>query len=411
MERGKLKVLKNVNLLILAVILAGTYLTQIQDLLFLIVVFLALFINNKLTISFNMPGEGIYLIMLLGGLTIGIANLLGGKYTIYEIFKHTYYYLVLFLYWHIGEQLIRSRKVQRITFLKTVLAAATITSLVDIITCVGNIAKSSSFDINSFRNLIGAGNTISLIGVYLCLVYKREIGLSKGKANLILTICVISSVIHFSRMLLLYAGIFVLISGVRLINVRWLKYAVVGILCIGAVWCIFPDLTQLYINKLLSSFTEINFKTNIWNDTTIVHNWRGYEVSCAIDQFKQSPFINQLVGSGFGTTLDVKGYAYLVTNEKRLSFLHNGYFTQLLIWGILGIVCFFVWIILILKRTSVMKFQKDKRFAKSIVLIVLVANYFVMGPFFSATVASLFFYISMLFGLNRETAIIGQVEI
>lgn len=406
-----MKAVKNVNLLILAVLLAGTYLTQIQDLLFLMVVLLALLINNKLTISFNMPGEGIYLIMLFWGLAIGLDNLLGGKYTIYEIFKHTYYYLVLFLYWHIGEQLIRSRKVQRITFLKTVLAAATIISLVDIITCVGDIAKSSWFDINSFRNLVGAGNIISVIGVYLCLVYKKEIGLSKGKTNLILMICVISSVIHFSRMMLLYTGIFVLISGVRLINLRWLKYAVVGILCIGAVWCIFPDLTQLYINKLLSSFTEINFKTNIWNDITIVNNWRGYEVSCAIDQFKQSPLINQLVGSGFGTTLDVKGYAYLVTNEKRLSFLHNGYFTQLLIWGILGIVCFFVWIILILKRTSVMKFQKDKRFAKSIVLIVLVANYFVMGPFFSATVASLFFYISMLFGLNRETAIIGQVEI
>ena len=406
-----MKAVKNVNLLILAVLLAGTYLTQIQDLLFLMVVLLALLINNKLKISFNMPGERIYLIMLFWGLAIGLANLLGGKYTIYEIFKHTYYYLVLFLYWHIGEQLIRSRKVQRITFLKTVLAAATIISLVDIITCVGDIAKSSSSDINSFRNLVGAGNIISVIGVYLCLVYKKEIGLSKGKTNLILMICVISSVIHFSRMMLLYTGIFVLISGVRLINLRWLKYAVVGILCIGAVWCIFPDLTQLYINKLLSSFTEINFKTNIWNDITIVNNWRGYEVSCAIDQFKQSPLINQLVGSGFGTTLDVKGYAYLVTNEKRLSFLHNGYFTQLLIWGILGIVCFFVWIILILKRTSVMKFQKDKIFARSIVLIVLVANYFVMGPFFSATVASLFFYISMLFGLNRETAIIGQVEI
>lgn len=403
--------LKNVNLLILAVFLAGTYFTQIQDLLFLIVVLLTLLINNKSKISFNMPGEGIYLIMLFWGLAIGLANLLGGQYTIYEIFKHTYYYLVLFLYWHIGEQLIRSRKVQRITFLKTVLAAATIISLVDIITCVGNIAKSSSLDINSFRNLIGTGNIISVIGVYLCLVYKKEIGLSKGKTNLILMTCVISSAIHFSRMLLLYMGIFVLISGVRLINLRWLKYAVVGILCIGAVLCIFPDLTQSYINKLLSSFTEINFKTNTWNDITIVHNWRGYEVSCAIDQFKHSPLINQLVGNGFGTTLDVKGYAYLVTNEKRISFLHNGYFTQLLIWGILGIVCFFTWIILILKRASTMKIQKDKRFANSIILIVIVANYFVMGPFFSATVAGLFFYISMLFGLNRETAIIEQAEI
>lgn len=406
-----LKFIKYMNLLMLGIILAGTYLTQIQNLLFLIAVSFALLVNSKFTISFNMPGKGLYLIMFLWGLVIGVVNFFGGKCTMYEAFKHAYYYLVPFLYWYIGEQLVRSGKIQRIAFFKTFLAASTIISLTDVITCIGNIAEASLFDINLLRDLIGTGNIISVIGIYLCLVYKKEIGLSKGKINLILVICIISSIIHFSRMMLLYAGIFVFISGIRLINMRWLKYVVVGTLCIGVVWCVFPGLTQSYINKLLSSFTEINFKTNIWNDTTIVHNWRGYEVSCAIDQFKQSSFVSQLFGGGFGTTFDVKGYAYLVTDGKRLSFLHNGYFTQLLIWGILGVVCFFMWIILLLKKANVMRLQKDKRFAKSLILIVLVANYFVMGPFFSATVASLFFYISVLFKLNGQVATKGQVEI
>ena len=74
-----MRCLKNVNLLILAVLLAGTYLTQIQDLLFLIVVLLALLINNKLTISFNMPGEGIYLIMLFWGLAIALTYIAAYK--------------------------------------------------------------------------------------------------------------------------------------------------------------------------------------------------------------------------------------------------------------------------------------------------------------------------------------------
>lgn len=396
-----MKALKNVNLWILGVILAGTYLSQMQNLIFLIIILFVLLINNKFTIAFNMPGEKIYLIMFLWGLVIGIVHLSGDEYTTYDILKHAYYYLMLFLYWHIGEQLIRANKIQRTTFFKAILVASMIICSVDIITCISNIAKVSTFDINSFRNLMGAGNIISVLGVYLCLVYKKEIGFSKRKLNLILGLCVISSVIHFSRMMLLYAIILVLISGIRLINFRWLKYVVVSLLCVGIVWCIFPDLTQLYINKLLSSFTEINFKATIWNDTTIVHNWRGYEVSCAIDQFKQSAFLSQLFGSGFGTTLDVKGYAYLVTKNERLSFLHNGFFTQLLIWGIVGIVCFFLWIVLILKKSNKVKFKQDRRFVKSLVLIVLVANYFIMGPFFNAAVASLFLYISILIGIAK----------
>lgn len=393
----------NLNFWILSIVLAGTYLSQRANLIFLLVILILLLAKNKFIISFNMPGEKLYFLMLFWGIFIGLIGLYRNVYTNYEIFKHAYYYIVLFLYWHIGEQLIRTKQVQRNIFFENVLIAAFIISTVDIIGGVFNITKVAATDIYSFRNLIGAGNIISVIGIYLCLTYKKEIELSKNTINLILGVCVISSLIHFSRMMLLYIAIFALASGIRLINAKWLKYIVIGLLSVGMIWIVFPELTQLYINKLLSSFTEINFKTNIWNRTTIIQNWRGYEVSCAIDQFKHSTLFNRLFGSGFGTTLDVKGYAYLVTDDERLSFLHNGYFTQILIWGIVGIACFFLWIILFFKNIKKFEFEKDKKFARSLIAIVLVANYFVMGPFFSATVASLFFYIGILLGLNKNT--------
>lgn len=399
---GKLKVVKNVNLLMLAVLLIGTYLSSVQSLIFLISILFALLVNNKFKISFNMPGETIYLLMLLWGLIIGLINVSLKEYTTYEIFKHVYYYMMVFLYWHIGEQLVHSRKISRAIFLKTLIVGITIVCLVDVVSCISNFARALALDINSFRNLIGAGNIISIIGVYLCLVYKNEIGFSEEKTKLILVICMISSVVHFSRMMLLYAIIFVLMSGVKLINPRMLKYVGIGLLCTGVICCLFPNLTHLYVNKLLSSLREINFKTNVWNDITIVQNWRGYEVACAINQFRNSSILNQLFGHGFGTTLDVKGYAYLVTDEERLSFLHNGYFTQLLIWGVLGIACFFLWIATILKRTKHMKILADKHFARSLIIIVLVANYFIMGPFFSSTVSNLFLYVSILLGLDRN---------
>lgn len=393
---------RSLNIFLLIIILAGTYLSQVQNLVLLLLILFVLLVKNKYKISFNMPGEKLYLAMLIWGILIGFINIISNQATLYEIFKQTYYYLMLFLYWHIGEQLARGNFVQRESFLKTVLVGSTIISLADIAACLGNIAKASGLDINSFRNLIGAGNIISIIGVYLCLIYKRELGLSKSRIRVTLGICIISSIIHFSRMMLLYALIFALTSGIRLISKRWLKYIAIGSLSVVILWSIFPELTQLFINKLLSSFTEINFKTNVWNSTTITQNWRGYEVACAIDQFKHSSILSQLFGHGFGTTLDVKGYAYLVTDEERLSFLHNGYFTQLLIWGILGIICFFLWIVAILKKTKNMKVLVDKHFTSGLIIIVLAANYFIMGPFFSATVASLFLYISILFGLNRD---------
>lgn len=401
----RLKVLKNVNLIMLGVILASVYLSQIQNLILLILVLLFYLIKNDFKIVFNMPGEWIYLLMFLWGICTGIIGLVNRHYTSYVVFKHAYYYILVFLYWHIGGLIIRTKKNYRIIFFRTLLVASVIISLIDIITCISKVAQISGLDINSFRNLMGVGNILSVLGVYLCLIYKEEIELSKNKRNIIIGICVVSSVIHFSRMMILYAAIFVLISGIKLINARWLKYIVIGVLCVGIISSVFPDLTQLFINKLLSSFTEINFKSKIWNDINIVQNWRGYEVSCAIEQFKKNSLLSQIWGSGFGTTLDVKGYAYLVTDDERLSFLHNGYFTQLLIWGILGVVCFFLWIFMMLKKTKNIKFQQDKRFTRSLIFIVLVANYFVMGPFFSAMIASLFFYIGILFELNRNALI------
>ena len=46
-----------------------------------------------------------------------------------------------------------------------------------------------------------------------------------------------------------------------------------------------------------------------------------------------------------------------------------------------------------------------------LILIIIVANFFVMGPFFSQTIASLFLYISVLFSLNKKSILGGKIHV
>ena len=100
---------------------------------------------------------------------------------------------------------------------------------------------------------------------------------------------------------------------------------------------IFPEVRDDFLEKVQRSFIEISTKQEIWDSTAIVRNWRGYEVYCAEDQFNGYNTYEKLFGKGYGEAVDAKGYAYLVTSEDSLPYLHNGYYTTLIKAGIIGV--------------------------------------------------------------------------
>ncbi len=104
----------------------------------------------------------------------------------------------------------------------------------------------------------------------------------------------------------------------------------------------FPAVFHDYIERLANSLAEISYLHAPWNHAAIVTNWRGYEVYCELQKFRQAGVIEKIFGGGFGAQLDVHGKAYLVTTEPTLPFLHNGYFTILMIWGICGCAAYFL---------------------------------------------------------------------
>lgn len=102
------------------------------------------------------------------------------------------------------------------------------------------------------------------------------------------------------------------------------------------MWHIFPDVAGTFIYKINRSFTEVASSSENWNDSTVVSNWRGYEVHCAKQEFSKYTSMEKLFGKGFGATVDAHGYARLVTSENSLPYLHNGYYTTLIKMGIVG---------------------------------------------------------------------------
>ena len=102
------------------------------------------------------------------------------------------------------------------------------------------------------------------------------------------------------------------------------------------MWHIFPDVADTFVYKINRSFTEVASSSENWNDSTVVSNWRGYEVHCAKQEFSKYTSMEKLFGKGFGATVDAHGYARLVTSENSLPYLHNGYYTTLIKMGIVG---------------------------------------------------------------------------
>ncbi|WP_407385959.1 O-antigen ligase family protein [Holdemanella porci] len=395
-------IFNNVNIYITVLILAITYIPSTLNIVLLGALFALLFYKNRKKFVLNMPGENLCVLLFIIGITIGFFGIFTKSTSLYELIKHIYLFLFPFLYWHIGNYLVKTSLITKKSFLNTLVFNAVLISSIDIIMAVFKICTNNAYSINQFRELIGTGNILSLIGIYILFVYKNNLYFTRKQNAIVVSICLLSSIIHFSRMTILYAIIFLLFSNFNPFSKKGKRCILIGVCLILLLTLIFPNIMGSYISKIFSTLKEINFNKSDWNETTIVLNWRGYEVYCALDQFKGFSIFKKIFGNGFGTMIDAKGYAYLVSQKDYLSFLHNGYFTQLLIWGVFGWVIFALWMYRFLKTSISISSKNDRNFSMILILIIIVANFFVMGPFFSQTIASLFLYISVLFSLNKK---------
>lgn len=379
------------------------FMPKLANLILLLIVSLYLMWQNQFKVFNDFPGKKIYFIMLILGVVVGIINLNSSNHNAYALFKHTYYFVIPFLYWNIGSFIAR-KKLERQEIIEGLINVVCLYSIYDVIFSSSKIITGSYYSIHQLRALIGNGSFLPVLGVYLLIFYKKEIYKTKLFQNTCLFFAVVSLLIHFSRTYILEMVILLLFSGVIK---NWKKFLqiVLGltIIVIG-FYVVMPDFVKLFIEKLVYSLTEVSTKTTTWDYVAINNNWRGYEFYCEIKHFLNANVTEQVFGGGFGSTLDTFGYSYLVSNEETLVFLHNGYGTQLMIWGLNGIALFIIWLVQLYKSSKRCLNNQDKRLIKGFTVIIAIVTSIIMGPFFSEGVA-VYLMIMALFvnGKNVKT--------
>lgn len=374
------------NNISLIIILAGFFL------------FLAL---DHFKLELNLPGKNIYFLLFFVCLITGMYFNISKSNQVYSYMKQVLYFLCPFLYWVIGTKASKYKQISHSDIISSLCVAAVLYSIYDIINSLLQLATLGFSSLYEYRQLVGTSNFLALIGIYMLIFYNSELHLNKFVNVMSYIVCFASLFLHFSRTSIIELIILIIFSGLRINFKRVATIAVSIILAIVVFSVMFPDLIGSFFLKSINSIVEINQGAQFTSYSEIVHNWRGYESYCELVRFNNASIFEQIFGNGFGTTLDPGGYAYLVTQEKTLLFLHNGYFTLLMISGVSGILMYVIWLIQLFRSCAFLKIRQDRYFLKGLVFIILLISYFVRGPLFG-NMSILFFIFGLIYEKNKQ---------
>lgn len=203
-------------------------------------------------------------------------------------------------------------------------------------------------NVETFRKEIGAGYTVVPISLFI-LLFRRRYGLSgilpswiPYAPTIILLLAALIS--FFSRSYIVFSVIFCLslLGIVGRVNLRFMVYgALIACLLVGLVMSTSGGNTDSNsvrgkISRGLSELVVSDYaKMNDINE-----NYRGFETYRAILTFLSGTTAQQLVGQGFGATVDLGFFMPLGDTElDKIPVLHNGYAYLAIKTGILGL-CF-----------------------------------------------------------------------
>ncbi len=111
------------------------------------------------------------------------------------------------------------------------------------------------------------------------------------------------------------------------------------------------DDVETFRGKIARSVREVVAKeyTN-YKDITI--NWRGHETWKALETFRSGNVRQKILGHGFGALVKLDMTMILAGEEfTEIPILHNGYAYILVKTGILGIICYLLYYIILLYRS------------------------------------------------------------
>lgn len=205
--------------------------------------------------------------------------------------------------------------------------------------------------INEIRGDAGKGYFLSVLAiVIIAAAHRSKINITKNRwfVRITFVLCMFSLILSFSRTL----WVSLLIMGLviyDLLNLKKLKniMLLIGIIIFFALLVtMMPESEQVgskktFMGKTARSFQETIVK-NYKEKKDINSNWRGFEAFKALQTYLAGGVIQYIIGSGFGTLIDLGFYIELGgVTQRYIPYLHNGYMYILVKTGIIGI-CIYI---------------------------------------------------------------------
>lgn len=338
--------------------------------------------------------------MVLWGLSIGIFCLSEELVNLRDVVRDVFYYVNPLIFLFVGASFAR-KNVNVYHILNAFIIASAIDCFIQYMQIFGNLGLGiSAHTVYGWRKQVGDGHVVT--GVALAVTMSRMIPFNCRLPKLIMLVSTLLSLSYFvlsmsrTNILVLVILYFVLIfqkgNGKKVFSKMFgLIFGITAVFFLANV--ILPkNVANAFTEKITGSFSEIDSERSSWSAGDAQSNWRGYETHCALSQWEQETSFRRIFGGGFGTRIYVGEFAYSMlrqVNERggaanSIPVLHNGYATQLIKLGVLGVLAYLFFYI-----TLAIKALRHKRKCDSIEtrlllagsIIFLLQTYFLNGLF------------------------------
>lgn len=300
-----------------------------------------IFQNHFLLIFPKVLGIKGYTILILLGFIIGIIN-----NNLRSVVRDLFYILPTLLWFYIIYYKISNKN--ELNSIKKMFTTLFLFGGIISFRCLVNFITSFDFSFSNLRTVFGT-NVYDVGFLFPITVYEiffnNNIFISKRVDKLIVSMMALQIILCFGRIGIAEPIIALII--IFLFNLDCKKKNIIKIVCflfcfgllMVALYNVVPKeaFTELF-TKLANSLQEINYDNTFNTYVSAINNWRGYEIHCAVTQWKESNLFAQIFGYGLGKGITF-GYIpsefdFVLNNEIPL--LHNGFFSLLPKLGVLG---------------------------------------------------------------------------
>lgn len=266
------------------------------------------------------------------------------QYTNFAIFKDIYYFLNPIFAIFVGQFIAQKNSSDDI--LKALKLSGCISTIILSLSVILSIGIDGLINPREARanSLISANSSIILacsLFWYDCLFASKK-SRTYRRAIYGFIICLLGVYFSGTRTLWISEIIYMIFVGWKYYSkhhFRTICYTLIAIIIGFFIITNNPD--NKMVQLILNSSSEVSSKHSFTSNKEINENWRGYEAYRALREFNNYTDIEQILGHGFGTTVDVKDADFL--GMRHIPILHNGYMYMLIKSGYLGIALLILW--------------------------------------------------------------------